>query len=57
MRPGINTLVFDRRPGVVYMLRDDSPDIPGSPQAIMGPTALRGIRATGDSLSNVLSQV
>ena len=32
------------------MLRDDFP-------IYMGPTALRGIRATGDTLSNVESQV
>ena len=41
---------YRQAPWGLYMLGDDSPDIHGT-------TALRGIRATGDTLSNVESQV
>ena len=51
MTPGINTLLLST--GVLGSFTCSGMTLP----IYMGPTALRGIRATGDTLSNVESQV
>ena len=49
--PGINTLLLST--GALGFFTCSGMNLP----IYMGPTALRGIRATGDTLSNVESQV
>ena len=51
MTPGINTLLLST--GALGSFTCSGMTLP----IYMGPTALRGIRATGDTLSNVESQV
>ena len=51
MTPGINTLLLSTRALGSYTCSGMTLPI------YMGPTALRGIRATGDTLSNIESQV
>ena len=51
MTPGINTLLLST--GALGYFTCSGMTLP----IYMGPTALRGIRATGDTLSNVESQV